>query len=80
MKKGTIHEYRNSTVSGRLDPSEPLFPKDVDRIAFLKGKMMMLQELLTLMEWYGERKRIEAEESQYASERDEDETWEEIWD
>jgi hypothetical protein len=72
--------YQTMLQNGILPGDEFLFPKNVDRIAFLKGKLAMVQQLFTLMEWYVGRKQIEAEESQYASERDEDETWEEIWD
>ena len=72
--------YQTMLQKGILPGDEFLFPKDVDRVAFLKGKMAMLQDLFTLMAWYGERKRIEVEQSQYGSEPDEDETWEEVWD
>jgi hypothetical protein len=55
---------------------ESLFPKGVDRIAFLKGKIATLQEQLTLIAWYAERKQFETEESQSDSKRDVDEVWE----
>ena len=71
-----METYQRMLQDGISPGDESLFPKGVDRVAFLKGKIATLQEQLNLITWYEERKQAEAEESQSDFERDVDEVWE----